>query len=155
MTSKQKYDKQRYLDHGEQIKKLTRVWRKNNLEKSLLNVRMWFLTHREYRQKYNRQWFKKYPWLCSYYAAKYRCENLKRDSYKYYGDRGIKFLMTKEDFKFLWFRDEAYLLKRPSIDRINGNGNYELSNCRYIELVTNIKRQDKKQYGNKRIYSKT
>ena len=31
-------------------------------------------------------------------------------------------------------------MKRPSIDRINNDGHYELSNCRFIEASENIKR---------------
>lgn len=47
------------------------------------------------------------------------------------------FLMTVKDFKFLWFRDKAYLMEKPSIDRKNNNGNYTLKNCQFIELRKN------------------
>jgi len=30
-------------------------------------------------------------------------------------------------------------MKRPSIDRINSNGNYSLVNCRFIELSANAR----------------
>jgi hypothetical protein len=56
----------------------------------------------------------------------------------YYYKHGIKLFMTPEDFKFLWFRDKAYALDRPSIDRIDPKGHYTLDNCRYIELLENI-----------------
>lgn len=45
--------------------------------------------------------------------------------------------MTLEDFRKLWFRDKAYLLKRPSIDRINSSGDYTLKNCQFIEFKKN------------------
>lgn len=80
------------------------------------------------------KWKTIYPWLRSYHAAKSRCK--KNPAYV---RKGIKFLMTQEDFKFLWFRDKGYSLSRPSIDRIDCNGNYVLNNCRFIELIQNIK----------------
>lgn len=80
----------------------------------------------------------KYPWEVKYDRARARCENPKTEMYYRYGGRGIKMVMTKEDFKFLWFRDKAFDMKNPSIDRINNNGNYELSNCRFIEMSLNV-----------------
>lgn len=61
----------------------------------------------------------------------------------------MKFLMTIEDFKFLWFMDKAWLLKKPSIERINVNGNYELSNCKFIELVINSSYNKRPRNGKK------
>ena len=76
------------------------------------------------------------PWLKTYERAYSRCTYKDNAYYK----RGIKFYMTKDDFKELWFRDKAYLLKRPSIDRIDTNGHYIKENCRYIELHENLHR---------------
>ncbi len=84
---------------------------------------------------------KNHPWIIHYSSARQRCTNPKSQNYPYYGGRGIKFLMTVADFKFLWFRDQAWLLKRPSIDRKDPDGNYELSNCQFIELADNKKKQ--------------
>ena len=97
----------------------------------------------EYKKLYSRKWISKYPWLVSFYRARQRCNNSKHKAYKWYGAKGIKFLLTKDEIKFLWFRDKAYLQKRPSIDRKNSNNNYELGNCRFIELVDNIKNMHK------------
>ena len=100
------------------------------------------------RQKYcvtKQEWYKHYQ------KAKTRCNNKNHINYKNYGGRGIKCLLTKEDIKYLWFRDKAYLLKRPSIDRKNNNGNYTLKNCRFIELSKNISRANK---GVKNYFSK-
>lgn len=80
---------------------------------------------------------RKYPWKRILCSIKQRCNNLKCKSYKDYGERGIKCLITEIEIKQLWFRDKAYLMKKPSIDRINNNGNYCLENCRFIEFSEN------------------
>ena len=79
-----------------------------------------------------RNWRKKTPWFTHYNCARCRCV------YKYGSYFGkVKFLMTLEDFKTLWFKDKAYLMMRPSIDRIDSKGDYILDNCRFIELTEN------------------
>lgn len=78
-----------------------------------------------------------YPWKGTLTGIKQRCNNPKNCNYKEYGQRGIKCLITEEELKFLWFRDKAYSMKQPSIDRIDNDGDYELSNCRFIELKIN------------------
>lgn len=74
------------------------------------------------------------------YRIRRRCEDKKSPFYKWYGGRGIKCLLKREDIEFLWNRDKADKLKRPSIDRIDNDGNYTLENCRFIELSENVKR---------------
>lgn len=93
----------------------------------------------------NYYFYKTYkPWIICYCKIQQRCHNPKDTSYKNYGKKGIKNLFTSsEEIKFLWFRDKAYLMQRPSIDRINNDGNYELSNCRFIELKENIGKRNK------------
>ena len=56
-------------------------------------------------------------------------------SSKYY--KNVKNLITVKELEYLWFRDKAHLMSKPSIDRINNKGHYELSNCRYIEHSLN------------------
>jgi hypothetical protein len=79
---------------------------------------------------------KKYPWMVHYRNARARTIYPKSRYYQ----RGIKLLMEANDFKELWFRDKAYLLKKPSIDRIDTSLHYSFPNCRFIELTTNLKR---------------
>jgi len=79
----------------------------------------------------------KTPWLKHYYALRSRCNNKNNIGYKNYGGRGIRPLITKNEIKSLWFRDKAYLMSSPTIDRIDNDGNYKLSNCRFIEKGQN------------------
>lgn len=84
------------------------------------------------------EYFKKYPWIKHLAKARSRCNNPKHASYKNYGMRGIICTLSINSIRIIWFRDKACDLKRPSLDRINSNGNYEIRNCRFIELSENI-----------------
>lgn len=77
-----------------------------------------------------------------------RCTNPANSTFKYYGARGIRvcerWMVSFEDF----FKDMG---PRPgakySIDRINNDGNYEPSNCRWADRKTqmnNIRRKPPK-----------
>lgn len=84
----------------------------------------------------------KYPWERVLINIKSRCTNPNNKSYKTYHVR--KCLITIEEIKKLWFRDKAYNMKRPSIDRIDNDGHYEFKNCRFIEMEENRIRNKKK-----------
>lgn len=75
------------------------------------------------------------PWVKSWLGMRARCQDQKRETYK-----RIKSLISKEELKFIWFRDKGYLLKQPSLDRVNTTGDYTFNNCRYIELSENVRR---------------
>lgn len=83
----------------------------------------------------------KLPWGKTFENIKSRCGNSKDIKYKYYGGRGIKNFLTREDLKFLFFRDAAWKMKAPSIDRIDADGNYTLENSRWIEFEENRRRR--------------
>ena len=101
-----------------------------------------YLKYREYIKdfyKFNKDYSDKIKAV--YWDIKQRCTNSKRDNYKYYGKRGIKCLITEDQIKFLWYRDKAYFMKIPSIDRKDNNGNYTLDNCQFIEQSENTKKR--------------
>jgi len=128
------------------VQKARRKCYKKNFKKERTNALKYYYKHLEKYVKNYKLRIKNKPWLSSYYNARIRCNNKKHVSYKYYGAKGISFLMTQEDFKFLWFRDKAYLMKRPSIDRKNSKGDYILGNCKFIELKKNVIKALKERY---------
>ena len=73
-----------------------------------------------------------------------RCYNPKATSYKHYGGRGIKVCDEwKNSFKafYDWAYSNGYDENAPrnkcTIDRINNDGNYEPSNCRWVTQKQN------------------
>ena len=97
------------------------------------------LTNKERCDKYR---FSK-PWCISLKGAKQRCTNPNNPEFYCYGGRGIKFSLTMNEGKELWFRDKAYLMKCPTIDRIDNDGNYCIDNCRFIEKSENTIKANK------------
>jgi hypothetical protein len=65
-------------------------------------------------------------------AMRQRCNNPKNDGYHRYGGRGITVCaewLIFENF-YAWAMSHGYA-DNLSIDRINNDGNYEPSNCRW------------------------
>lgn len=96
---------------------------------------------KEYSEKNkekNLKHHRKFPWKRILKSIKQRCENPKNKDYPHYGGRGIENRITVEEIEKLWYRDKAWLLDQPSIDRKENNKNYTFKNCRFIELSENI-----------------
>lgn len=67
-----------------------------------------------------------------------RCENTTYKSYHDYGERGISVCEEWHDSKnfFDWALSHGYK-EGLEIDRIDTNGNYEPSNCRWVKRIVN------------------
>ena len=80
----------------------------------------------------------KKPWYSIYRGIKSRCNNSNNPFYKYYGGRGIVVDITFWEVGFIYNRDNADMMKDPTIDRIDNGGNYTFDNCQFIERIDNV-----------------
>ena len=66
-----------------------------------------------------------------------RCENQKNENYRRYGARGVRVCAEWHDFtNFRDWAEKAGYTDMLSIDRIDVNGDYEPSNCRWADAKT-------------------
>lgn len=113
-----------YVVHGNLIHNSTKSC--GCLQKELLSKRS--ITHNLTKTKIYSTWI----------DIKKRCYNVNSISYCNYGGRGITVCDEwKNDFKsfYNWSMQNGYD-ETLSIDRINNNGNYEPSNCRWVDRKT-------------------
>jgi hypothetical protein len=87
------------------------------------------------KRRYNHRLDERKPWYRYFRNALGRCGSKEHHYYK----AGIKCLFRPDDVKFLWERDQAYLMDYPSIHRKNNAENYTVENCEFIELSEHYK----------------
>jgi hypothetical protein len=122
------------------IKQYKQIYYKQNKIKIQKKNKKWGLNNKEKIKQQHKKYKELYPWGKIFIDIKYRCKN-KNDSYF---KKGIKCLITKDEVKHLWFRDKAWLLKQPSIDREDNDGHYTFDNCQFIELSENSAKDKRK-----------
>jgi len=135
------------LSDKEKIKQYNREYRIKNRATINKCKREYYKNNKDEIKKKRREHYKEHiinnPWIGSFKAAKHRCNNPKNKSYKRYGGRGIQFKLTKKDIIHLWYRDNADMMDCATLDRIDNNGNYELSNCQFLERTENTRKGGK------------
>lgn len=120
-------------------------YRRKSLCKGYTINRIGAVTHRETRTNLHKRWESMIA----------RCEYTKHPHYKNYGCRGISVCDDWHDYeKFRnWALDNGYS-EDLSLDRIDNDGNYEPSNCRFItiqEQLSNKRNNHWIQYGSENL----
>ena len=92
----------------------------------------------EKRKKWQQEFRKNNPWYRCLEYAKRRCKDVHHKSYPWYGGKGIKVELTRQETYKLWIRDNGPLLEKASLDRKDPQLNYTLDNCRFIEYAHNL-----------------
>ena len=79
----------------------------------------------------------KKPWFNSYRCMMDRCYREKNVNYKRYGGRGITVCEEWHEIRNFekWVEENPYF-EGATLDRIDYNGNYEPSNCRWADMKT-------------------
>lgn len=85
------------------------------------------------QEKYKRL----HPWVRYVEFARRRCSDVSSEWYKWYGAKGVTCDLTAKDLEEIWKRDGAHSLNKPSLDRVDPNGNYTKANVRFIEFKVN------------------
>lgn len=108
-----------------------------------ISKKKWCNKNRKYLNNYNKIWWKDTfaikPWYRTYKRITTRC-----CSHPFYKKMRVKNFLTPKDLEYLWFRDKAYLMKNPTIDRIKSKENYTVKNSRFLELSDNLKHRHRR-----------
>lgn len=153
-AEKNKERKREYHEKNkERINELKRLSYANNKESYKETIKKWRDANREKLRAQDKERKNKkregvvskrrpsgsgaHPLYKTWVEMKYRCNNPGHSKYKYYGGRGIKVCKEWEDF-LTFLRDMGEKPKGHSLDRIDVNGNYEPSNCRWATQLIQV-----------------
>ena len=124
-------------DHPERAAATRKAYAEKNRDILRARCRAYTYEHPVENRERVQRWRVSHPWYDSWQAARQRCTNPNHPGWKYYGGRGIKFALTRDEVAALWARDKAAVMKNPSIDRKDNDGDYSLVNCRFVEKSLN------------------
>ena len=103
-------------------------------ERKRLYMKEYHKVHRDKYLSYKKEWDSNLRgWEKTFYSILSRCTG---KSHKYF-KKGIRCLITKGELKKMWFRDKAYLMEKPSADRLDPSKDYSFDNCQYLEHKVN------------------
>lgn len=83
----------------------------------------------------------KHPLFATYHSMIGRCHNKEHLNYHNYGARGIEVCdeWRKDISKFIEWAEEVGFEGEKQLDRIDNDGNYEPSNCRFVTVAKNLR----------------
>jgi len=88
----------------------------------------------------------------SWHNMKLRCYNVKDINYKHYGGRGIKVCDKWLNSFTAFYKDMGDKpFSKAQIDRIDNNGDYEPSNCRWVSCAENNRNQSTTKLNKEKV----